>query len=682
MLLHCHHHPKTLSSLTPTEQSYLAHLLTLPSHHLTTTGQPSKAWLTHQAYLIADTTITPYALRRAPESLLARFVGFVVTSTTSASQQRAVLCPAHQGLNSHLVRAVFGMLVEEVGCKARPLRRFVRHPARYHLKEEEGKVVCALVDRLLSVQGLWSAPLAHGAYARKVRGFMEEGGCEACILAIVGGDEDLLRDLWALVAGRTHRRRQKTPPVLGGLVAAWMENLEEGEKVRREAEELGRVVKRVRRAVWKHRHEKRSMRSVHKKKRKNISGYGRARDSGYGSTTGKGGHSAAWKPADDLGATLIDCSYLSSSHEKGRDGCGDDADANDSFAHTAVEYDILLRKRTTLSQSQATTLDPDIYTHSIAQDSTMEAQDGEYDVFLREKSPAGYHYQQPRASDARMSSSTLHIPPISISEEADNEYDADDDDSDYDHDELDMYYDACIQNDDMELHPVLRATSNMEAQVGRCLSLRSGLSDEAMDTRPLNLGQVDTLSQSEEAYDPAQWTDVTVATWDPRSRGIGGAENCGSSSVYSTTGTAVPHPRVLPTSTVVSSGCLRQALASRENLPWTAWPNPFVNVAPIATITHSNASQRFLCTSPSSSSASSRTVAGMVDDSRRNASLSPDHFQKALEGLEHLSIVDTGKGDIMGIPEGTVLPWESISAVGCCSCTAQLEMWREGISCD
>lgn len=581
---------------------------------------------------------------------------------------------------------MFQLLKAEVGCKARPLRRFARHPGRYHLKGKEeggggraGEVICALVDRLASVEGLWSAspPIGRPWAARKSAD-EEEGGCEACILAIVGGDEDVLRDLWALVAGRTHRRRQELPPVFGGLVAAWFEGLEYGEKVRDEAEALWRVVKGVRRAVSKHKRDKKRMRSVNNKKRKNSSGHGRARDSGYGSITVTGGDLAAWKPADDLGATLIDCSSLPSSPGTERHGRDDD----DPFVQTAVEYDVFLRKRGTLLQCHAATLDPNISTHTVAQDPTTEEPGQEYDVFLRRRSLAPNEYQQPNASYANSSSSTLHIPPASNSEEAENEYDADDDDSDYDNDDLDMYYSACIQNDEMELHPVQRATRSWENQVGSSQSLRSDPIDEAMDPRALAPSLADSFSQSQETYDPAQWTDVTIATWESRWKGDVVTKNCASSSVYSTNGTAVPHPQVFATSEVVSSGLLRQALASREELAWEAWPNPFAHVAHLPTITHSNASQRFLWTSSSRSSASSRTVAGTVGDGRANASLSLDHLQKALEDLEHLSIVGTEEGDSIGIPEGTVLPWESVSAVGHCSCSAQLGMFREGIPCD
>lgn len=554
---------------------------------------------------------------------------------------------------------MFGLLVDEVGGRAKPLRRFARHPRRYHCKGGEGKVVCGLVERLVDVEGLW-------------RGLVQNG-CEACILAIVGGDEDLLRDLWALVVGRTHRRRQKAPPVFGGLVAAWIESLEDGEEVKREVEALGRAVKRVRWTVSKHRREKRSMRSVRKSKRKARSGRGRVRDSGYGSATGNRDDLVEWKAADDLGATLVYRSSSSLSRGKGRDRCDDE----DQFIQTAVEYDVLLRKSDTMSRCQPGSLDPNISTHTIPQDSTIDEQVEEYDVFLRGRSMAAYHYHQPHTSDASSGSSTLHISPPSIPEEGDNEYDADDDDSDYDEEEPELWYRTY---GDAEFDPISHVTSNLVANVGRSETLRSDPGDGEVDPRPLTLGLVDGLPQSEEPYDPAQWTDVTVATRDTRGIGGGVAEGCGSSSVYSTTGTAMPHPPVLVASTIVSSGGrLRRALASRDELAWAAWPNPFADAPPITRVTHSNASQRLPRASPSSSS---RTMAGTVGDSITTAGFSSDDFHNALEGLGDLSIANSPKGNTAGIPEGTVLPWESISAVGRCSCTAQLEMWREGILCD
>lgn len=549
--------------------------------------------------------------------------------------------------------------------KAKPLRRFARHPSRYHLKDEgQGKIVGALVDRLADVERLW-----HGHV---------ESGCEACILAFVGGDEDVLRDLWAMVVGRTHRRR-KTAPVFGGLIGAWIDNLHDGKRVKREATALGRAVKRVRWAVSKHRREKRSMHSVSKTKRKAMSGRRRGRDSGYGSATGNGVDLAAWKPADDLGATLVYRSSSSSSREKGRDRCDYD---DDPYIQNVIEYDVLLRRRETLSRCQSGNLGPNVSTHIVPRDSTPEEQDGVYNLLLRKKSPAAYQYKQPHASDASMSSSTLlHMPAPSISEKGNDEYDADNDDSDYD-DEPGTWYRTIMQNSDAEFDPTSRAASNFATNVGHSESPTSHQSDEATNARRLTLGLVDDFSQSEEPYDPAQWTDVTLATRETRWKGEGVAEGCGSSSVYSTNGTALPHPPVpTTTSTVLSSGGrLRRALASRDDLAWAAWPNPFTDDPPITTITHSNDSQSLLRASPSSSA---RIVAGTIDDSIiTTAVLSPDDLYDALEGFDDLFIANTEKGNTAGIPEGTVLPWESISAVGRCSCTAQLEMWREGIPCD
>lgn len=659
------HHPKYLSSLSPIEQDHLANLLILPSDRLTTAGQPSSAWLATQRHLISNTIPT---VLRGPQSLFGR----LVSATTI--NPRAVLCAAHSGLNSRLIRAVFSLLTAEVGRKARSLRRFARHPGRYHVMVDDEKLVRGLVDRLTGVAALW---LESEEFSRTnpdlfTRHNFVDGGCEACILAVVGGDEDVLRDMWAVVVGRTHKKR--VAPVFKGLIAAWVENRLDGQEFKRESEKLSKVVKRVRRAVWRRRHKKRSPRSASSSKSR--SGRGRARENEYGSATGSGGDLVAWTRMKDQAGDLSEHASLGSS-------CGpgwNESDEGEPFVQTAVEYDVFLCKReTSLSQR------PDVFNvretirtpfqHSLIAAEEEEKEDW-YHPYFRNRQPALHQHRHPDALDTNSNttttSNTLRIPHASaVKPDRDNNDDEDDDP--FDKLQLGASSRTRLDHSDGKFQAL-----HVRSSMALGLTARGdGTHYTGSTTRAksLALDLFDDVSQSDETYNPAQWTDVSVATresgWDCGQ--VLGC--CGSSSVYSNTDTAMPHPPVSSASTIFSGNGRPSALVSNVELAWTTWPNPFGRSSPTISITtgSGSSSETSSCTSPSSS----WTLTGTVGESNKPTSLSSDEFQRALNTLEKLSLVDEpGQGNCgpMGISDGTILPWESISVVGHCVCMTRVEL--------
>ncbi|KAJ4391081.1 hypothetical protein N0V93_004695 [Gnomoniopsis smithogilvyi] len=664
------HHPKDLSSLTPTEQTHLAHVLALPPHHLTTSGQPSPTWLATEAHQIFTTL--PTALH-APQS----FLGRLLAGTTT--HQRAVLCPAHSGLNSRLIRSVFLLLTAQVGRKAvRPLRRFVRHPGRYHTKREDEELVRGLVDRLAGIAALWLEP---GEFARTNPGLWTrhvwmQGGCEACILAVVGGDEGVLRDLWAVLVGQTHKRR--AAPAFKGMIDEWIGNLSEGQRVKREFEMLGSVVKRVRRAVWRHRHKKRGSRSVTSSKSR--SGREMAMDSGYGSIAGSGGDSASRVRFEDRYAEMHEHASSLSSCGLRRGGCDDD----ERFIQTAVEYDVFLRKRKTPLSQQLGTLDASTttsatYQHSITEFDEEEEEEGEeeeHDVYCFQRRPAPRQYQHPDALDANSNSSgssnTLHTYQPFAAEE--NEYSIDDNDEEVDEMQRGAWSSTHANAQCAELHSALHARDSLaKVLIGRGEGRNS--IGAMICAKPLALSLADDVSESGETYDSTQWTDVSVATWKWRRERGQVVGCCGSSSVYSTADTAEPHPPASAASTVVGELPLRRVLASNEELAFPIWPNPFRKSMPaiITTATSSgkaNGSQTSSCTKPSSQTEVTATVGG----STISTFLSSDEFQKALERLSLVDSPDAETGGMLGISDGTILPGESISAVGRCACMTRVDL--------
>lgn len=579
------HHHKHLSALTLAELSHLANLLTLPSR-LFTTGHPSTLWLATQARLIATTLPKPLL---ACHSLLARLSA--ATHRAVAPELLAVLCPAHTGLNARLIRRIFLLIHAEITRHAQPLRRYLGHPRRYaqlepRLSAATATAVRALVDRLAGLAALWLPP---GAFARLHPGMEAawvrvEGGCEACILAAVGGDAGIVGDLRAVLMGRTHARK-KEGPVLAGLVGAWMGN--GGEEEKRASEELGRVVKRVRRAIWRARHEGRedgSMRAV------GNSGGGSVRDSGYVSAaTMSGGAGPGERPRRQ----------------------------EERLQPTIVESDSYPRKR---------------------QDQHQQ----------RGSSNTTTHAKQPRT--------------VAIVANEDEIDDSDLDDADPDatrqlHARASGWYSTHTDLVDAEQHPAFRVSVAIHDVMSTC----------PMAAPPPILSWPD-VSPRDDVYDPAQWTDVSVA--ESGAAPLAHHTAVSSSSVYSTDGTAVPHPEP----TMVGGSLTTGGVSGKEgktahfwplrsdamrSLVTDEWPTPLTAATTTSTTPHENP---FTTTTPVSSASTSTQQQSTLATEVCDAALSPVEFQRA---LDRLSLVEPlAPFESVGVPEGTVLPEQSVSVVG------------------
>lgn len=79
-------------------------------------------------------------------------------------------------------------------------------------------------------------------------------GCEACILATIGGNYDTLLDLRACMIGRK-KKRAPTPRLLK-LVDAWIDWSKRRERIRAESDALGREVRHCRQTLYEARKQK------------------------------------------------------------------------------------------------------------------------------------------------------------------------------------------------------------------------------------------------------------------------------------------------------------------------------------------------------------------------------------------------------------------------------------------
>lgn len=116
------------------------------------------------------------------------------------------------------------------------------------------------VKRLQVVNSLWTSRELYRAVFRPKpedeRFDCVVGGCEACILACIGGNQGILSDLRASMLGR--KKRGRPQPVLLEMVEAWIDWKGSGEDIRGKSKGLGKEIRRYRMGMQKIRRRARS----------------------------------------------------------------------------------------------------------------------------------------------------------------------------------------------------------------------------------------------------------------------------------------------------------------------------------------------------------------------------------------------------------------------------------------
>ena len=113
-----------------------------------------------------------------------------------------------------------------------------------------------------AVNGLWMTPEFYGSlfmpWHVSPTDFRFEriaSGCEACILASVGGNHVVLSDLRTSICGR--KKRGRSHGAVLEMVEAWIDWTGRGDEIREESSKLGKEIAKCRREMQKARREKR-----------------------------------------------------------------------------------------------------------------------------------------------------------------------------------------------------------------------------------------------------------------------------------------------------------------------------------------------------------------------------------------------------------------------------------------
>lgn len=223
--------PHLLRNLKLKNVQKLAELLSLPPMLQPT--DPS--WLRAQKSLIDKISLKLLK----PDALLLRLAMHL-----PGTPPKAILCKTHKPLNPYLIHDIFLLVTAEVTTQLSTLTSAAELP----------ESIRVFVKRLQSINSLWVSAEAYRvsfqAMPDEERYERIEGDCEACILARIGGSEQMVCGLRATLLGR---RKKRTPePRLLLLVEAWFECFDSKktkEEIRARSESMAREVRRCRREM-------------------------------------------------------------------------------------------------------------------------------------------------------------------------------------------------------------------------------------------------------------------------------------------------------------------------------------------------------------------------------------------------------------------------------------------------
>lgn len=197
-----------------------------------------KSWLIDQTHLISR---FPASLLR-PSLFLARLAIHLPFTAPCA-----ILCPAHKPLNPQLIRRIFLQVTAEATTRVRRLN-----------SRKERDLKPSVQEFLASIQGLnalWMSQKVYAAvYVAGSRFQRVESGCEACILAVIGGDVKALIDLRSSALGR--QKKHRAQPRILSILEGWVDWSGEGDHIRHTSHELHKDVRHARKKIQRERRQK------------------------------------------------------------------------------------------------------------------------------------------------------------------------------------------------------------------------------------------------------------------------------------------------------------------------------------------------------------------------------------------------------------------------------------------
>ncbi|RFU31005.1 hypothetical protein B7463_g5328, partial [Scytalidium lignicola] len=231
---------KGVEDLNAGEVELLTQLLSLPPGQV-----PTEQWLLDQETCLSQ--FPPQLLR--PKSVLSRLS--IKIDIAFKTESNPHLCHSHKTLNPHLIHTIFLLVATEATTRLGSIARNT---------ERLPPNVYSFLKRLQMINSIWMDEdlyrVTFDATPYDARYERFPSGCEACILAAVGGNQTIISDLRAAILGRK-RKRQKRESRLLKIVEGWMDWTGRGEELRSSSLELGREIRDFRKMLMAEKDERR-----------------------------------------------------------------------------------------------------------------------------------------------------------------------------------------------------------------------------------------------------------------------------------------------------------------------------------------------------------------------------------------------------------------------------------------
>jgi hypothetical protein len=237
------------AKLTAIEIQYLTRILRL-------LPDADEIAYTTRVKTLLSSSLTPSRLKRPCH------LSFLL-SDRFRSPEEPPLCALHGRLNIYIIQSLFNRLAHEVGRNLGSLSL-----SRHLLNDQQRE----LVQRLRGLNALWLSP---DNYVRTFltpppvvkKDLFQQNRCEACILARIGGDAEVLLDLRTILLSRTRTKESnahRDEPALLMFVEAWLSGLKVGDEYGLLSKSWtdALALKAIRKQIWKERAKDRKKRSA------------------------------------------------------------------------------------------------------------------------------------------------------------------------------------------------------------------------------------------------------------------------------------------------------------------------------------------------------------------------------------------------------------------------------------
>ncbi|KAI9721242.1 MAG: hypothetical protein M1812_002403 [Candelaria pacifica] len=207
--------PFSIADLSKSDISLLTQILSLPP-------SANKGTLTRRQTTQASSTLVSSLPKhlRAPIPYQHRIVTFISKHVPSMPPSTlAPLCPTHSTMNTQLIHSIFTCLALEVGIRLNTLT------VHMHLYPEQE----TFIHSLRELHSLWLAPEVYKRTfleSPPAKWSYETSRCEACMLARIGGDADMICKLKVALVSRLRSNHRE--PLLVRWVDGWLDWVNEG----------------------------------------------------------------------------------------------------------------------------------------------------------------------------------------------------------------------------------------------------------------------------------------------------------------------------------------------------------------------------------------------------------------------------------------------------------------------